>query len=861
MARAPRTGTSAARVIATALTVVVVAGWAFAQTLDDVPSYAPSFGAAEKRATAHLVAEVAGPGERERYLALAPAPAAAYLDSFWAHHNPLIHRTFIGHHLGRRHYSVSDVFFERLDLIPKEFYTGFTEPDTAVVSQALRLAEMLVERLPSDPIALAARGYALLEAGRGEEADPLFSRAIKLKDRYAEAHNGRGLSYLHQGKRLMEALYHFRDAIASDPTYAAALYNLAMCHLAMGSIDLDHRFGMVVERFPNHHDAHFKLGVAYEDLYDFKRAAGAYSNQLIANPDHDLAKARLARVNLEMSWTQKRHYDIPEVQVLVDKDPVRYLPLLAETHLAKHNFHQADRAYRRYFRMIRGDVRAHYEDITLLVAPKEAERLRSADKDERKRLTTLFWLMEDPTPTDPVNERRLEHYRRVHYALHNFGLGQKPWDKRGEVYIRFGHPDHRSWSGNIVFETDPDVTRVKNRLNDRTFRIRHEIIPDDLRHGGEGLFPSRDLGEIRGLPVFPVPHTGSQFRDGASLDARWECWIYADVDGGIELSFVDYTGSGRFDFARVPMSSSNVHIWEELAPETVFVKAISPEPSHYVYDYGGAPLTVHLDHASFRAEDASRLELYFGIPQDELGLEMRGDRIYGQYDRQIVLYDEAGRETYRDSVRLTQPVDAATSDGLLVSLAATGLSPGSHVLGARLRDPGTGRVQVLRQRLTLEDYQTPVLALSDIQVAWQLSPAVGDGPRQFRKGDLEVIPLPSRRFSRGEPVYLYYEVYNLLQDRNGQTRYRVDYEVRGGAPDAARRLLGQISRFLGRDQRQNTARISYEHEGFDTWEPLYVALDLTAEGKGEVEIRVVVTDLKQLDEPFVSRTTRLTIGE
>ena len=41
--------------------------------------------------------------------------------------------------------------------------------------------------------------------------------------------------------------------------------------------------------------------------------------------------------------------------------------------------------------------------------------------------------------------------------------------------------------------------------------------------------------------------------------------------------------------------------------------------------------------------------------------------------------------------------------------------------------------------------------------------------------------MPSRSFRQESSVYLYYDVYNLLRGANGRTRYRVDYEARGGA--------------------------------------------------------------------------------
>ena len=62
------------------------------------------------------------------------------------------------------------------------------------------------------------------------------------------------------------------------------------------------------------------------------------------------------------------------------------------------------------------------------------------------------------------NERLVEHYRRVLHAMTHFSQGQKPWDKRGEIYILYGPPAHISKSDDVRYETDADVVKVKDRL-------------------------------------------------------------------------------------------------------------------------------------------------------------------------------------------------------------------------------------------------------------------------------------------------------------------------------------------------------------------------------------------------------------
>jgi tetratricopeptide (TPR) repeat protein len=212
----------------------------------DIPVLASSFGEPETRITARLIEQVSSPDSSNRFLTLEGQDKALFLDQFWSRQNPLLHRYYFGYHLGKRRFTISDDFFEKHDLIPKIFHCDWRSPDSDLVDQLGDLTGLIVEARPKDPIALNARGYALLEADRSVEAAVFFLHAAELKPDFPEARNGWGLSYLHRDKRLQEALFHFRDAVASDAGYGAAFYNLVMCHLAMGSIDLGHRFGQVV---------------------------------------------------------------------------------------------------------------------------------------------------------------------------------------------------------------------------------------------------------------------------------------------------------------------------------------------------------------------------------------------------------------------------------------------------------------------------------------------------------------------------------------------------------------------------------------------------------------------------------------
>ena len=86
------------------------------------------------------------------------------------------------------------------------------------------------------------------------------------------------------------------------------------------------------------------------------------------------------------------------------------------------------------------------EDVVYLIDDRERAAFRSLQTDaERERFIEQFWLRRDPTPGTPENEFKEEHYRRIAYAVWQFGFpGLSGWQTdRGRIYILFGPPDER----------------------------------------------------------------------------------------------------------------------------------------------------------------------------------------------------------------------------------------------------------------------------------------------------------------------------------------------------------------------------------------------------------------------------------
>ena len=833
-----------------------------------------SFGEFEDRVAGLILKEIADADTAAFYKALDRKAKGPFLARFWRARNPLVLKYYYDYHFGRRHVTVSDAYFERGDLIPKKYTTRAQAPDEIQIAAAARICDRMLILHPKDTVAMCALGYLRLEQDDVKTAEALFLDAIKKNKKFVEARNGRALAALKLPGQKSRASRLFRETCAMDDAYAAAHYNLGMCHLAMvgmDRVDLDHYFGHVIERFPDHYDAHFKLGVFYESLRYYDKAMKAYSRQMAVNPAHPITPSRLAHVAMRLKAAGEETYSLDELQAMAKTKPKDYLPLLAQTCIERGEFARAQKAFEQYFQVLDPTDRAYYQDLSLIAPAEVLAKLKGAFGRSLSRLRKVFWLEADPTPTTPVNERRVEHYRRVYFARSNFAEGLEEWhgrgwDRRGDVYIRLGHPDHRTWSDYLVFETDEKVAKVKNRLNMIAANALDEVLPTKHIHAqssssyGYGAGP--ETAELRGVPTFPVPRRRSVMRDGSELGYKWESWIYADIDGGIEITFLDPTGNGFFDFAPIPPNSPNHALWTRLAPEKVVAQVVNRTPSVYRHDYGGDPMDFYLYEANFRAsERETKMEVYMAVPIAALTPASRGGKSYAMLDREIAVYDRSLKPVFRDSVRVAQALSGPTDQGtLIVDQATTALPPGQYFLAAQVRDPISQKIQVHKTYVTVPSFRGDALALSDLELAGQIVEKEETAGGKFQKGDLQVVPLPSKTFAKAQEVYLYYEVYNLTRDAFGQTRYRIEYALIG-MPSTGTRLIRGLGRLLGQTPRADGIQISYEHTGTATWEPLYIALDIPQNSEEQLKIEVVVTDLNAPNPRSVREQIRFAVGD
>ena len=716
------------------------------------------------------------------------------------------------------------------------------------------------------------------ELGLAEES---FREALRKRKNYAPALNGLGLVFRNTEKMLDWAIRYFRSAYQADRSYIEAYLNLAEVYREIGDTKELDTYEKLVKVDSSHSDAWFQIGRIYTfgtagRYRNARKAEEAYRRQIEVNPQHYGAQTYLGQLLKESGRTDEALGMLKPVAGTPNAYRRRALLELAEVHQTARDHDLADAPLDAYVDGLKPDEQAIYFDLSLVAIGDELTRFQAASEEERRALSEAFWAGRDPAPATAANERWIEHCRRVAYAREHFSEYELPWDARGEVYVRYGKPDHISASENIRFETAPKVLAVKDRLmNQAGEALSHLLLSRRMvsfyrtMSGSveKGMDDQETLSTILGYPVYPVR-------------GIWEYWIYSKVGGGVEVTFVQEFRPGPYKYAEMPHAGAAIWvdeitgrnpgttlltdepkdeilhpsidtsiksnlIWQRMNPGLVMHRVARKTPEIYEQDFATAPLDFFYDSARFKADDRSvKLEVYYGVPTRDLDYREGLDgRLTANVKRGLALYDEDNEPVYRSSEDMelyaSGPIDT-TQIAFVPAMDRITAAPGTYRLSVQILDASSDKSQVYNRDVVLHSFGDDTLRLSDIEMASLIRPSRGS---RFTKGKIEVVPNPSLFYFAGHPVFVYYEVYNLKRDEFGATKYRVSYELHSlNKGNLAVRTLKSFGRLVGIDRKAEVVTVEYAHEGDKADEYGYLELDMSKTDPGHQLLIVKVFD-------------------
>ena len=405
------------------------------------------------------------------------------------------------------------------------------------------------------------------------------------------------------------------------------------------------------------------------------------------------------------------------------------------------------------------------KDVTYVITDEERRAFKKLQTDlEREKFIEEFWRRRDPDPDTEENEFKEEYYERIAYANEHFSSGIPGWKTdRGRIWIMYGKPDER--------ETHP-------------------------------------MGGAYDRPSY---HGG-----GSTTTYPFEIWFYrylAGVGSGIEIEFVDPSGSGEYRIARSPdekdallmvpgagltlseqlglsnkadritgVGGSSHYQREQDSPfsRLQMLADLNRPPQVKFNDLASAvntgvieenPLSFDVRVDFFRQSD-ERVITAFTIQtenkdlvfQDSGGLQQARINIFGR------ITSVAGRRAgiFEDPVITTATTEELTSakDRKSAYQKAVALAPGTYKVDVIVRDVASGATGIRRVGFTVPKYDSQKLSTSTLVLAAKLE-NIGDQPAvgQFVIGQQKVIPNVSGVYRQGQPVGVYLQVYNAGIDQ------------------------------------------------------------------------------------------------
>jgi len=416
------------------------------------------------------------------------------------------------------------------------------------------------------------------------------------------------------------------------------------------------------------------------------------------------------------------------------------------------------------------------KDVAYIITDEERKAFKKLQTDdERERFIEEFWRRRDPDPDTNENEYREEYYERIAYANEHFASGIPGWKTdRGRIWIMYGKPD-----------------------------------------------------ETESHPAGGAYNRESYEGGGSTSTYPFERWFYrylAGVGSGIEIEFVDPTGSGEYRIARNPdekdallhVPGAGLTLAEEMGlsdksdrianlggvgmpnyqreqdspfsrlqiladlqrpPQIKFNDLASAVNTPVIEDN---PLNFDVRVDFFRQSD-ERVITAFTVQTDNQNLVFKDSGGLQEATLNIVgkITHVSGRRAgvFEDPVttRATPEELTEAKERKSAYQKAVALTPGRYRVDVIVRDTASGATGVRHVGFEVPKYDTAKLSTSTLVLAAKLE-GLGDQPAvgMFTIGNVKVIPNVSGTYHKGTPVGIYLQIYNAGID---QTTLRPSVDV------------------------------------------------------------------------------------
>lgn len=471
-------------------------------------------------------------------------------------------------------------------------------------------------------------------------------------------------------------------------------------------------------------------------------------------------------------------------------------------------------------------------DIRDITTSEERREFRLTPSGRKGLFLISFWTRKDPTPTTVKNERLIEHYKRMEEVKDKFYSPLRPgYDERGRVYIKHGEPDQKiGLSGNWAIRDNETWLYSKNRSQPllynfvarnnfyrMVYRLEEALIPDlqtEINMGGSNIV--------------------ELFRSRGEIHPKYD-----------QLANELHNFRGNIETAR-RTSLMDLFADEEMLTERGFTEGEVTETFEFKFEED--PMNFYYYPAALKGSDSlSTMGIFFALPTDQIKLPDPFGAVDIPVELEVVVYDSWWQEVARNTQSKTYRVNnfVASKDQMIPDLMGLNLKPGNYHLAVRMKQLKSNLMQIYKSTYFVPSFRSQdSLYISDLILAADVQE--DNAPGKFTIRGHRITPMPSSSFKTDQPVFIYYELYNVRPDSSGTKHIRVEYSVSSTSGDlsVAQKLIRTLGRLVGmRDEIGKVVSIferDWERPG--NIDPIYLSIDPASYPPGRYNVMVTVMD-------------------
>ncbi len=361
--------------------------------------------------------------------------------------------------------------------------------------------------------------------------------------------------------------------------------------------------------------------------------------------------------------------------------------------------------------------------------------------------------------------------------------------------------------------------------------------------GIEGSKTDRGKTYIRyGKPLYIIEYGKSM--EITAIYPPMQYWIYPTF----QLAFSDEFWNGLFQFTQPGLSQKSVfkertNVNYSLVAENVF----NTIPEKFDFSLPGGLFRAPYQIKFFKGRKNTEGFLAFGLmPEDQLyhpeqdfraGLFLLGDQ-----KTPVARYEENFHLNFAKSSRQMKRHHRINA---LVFDHANGHFPYSFEIVNNTLEKNF----VDRRELEIPDFSADTLLISDLLLADEIVP--GADSSSFYRNGLAILPNIIQTFDQKDTLLVYFEIYNLLPDANGQVNFTVESTLR-------KKNKGGIFRAIfGKDDERMS--IVNEYSGKRQSEYVVQSIQLNNLQAGDYFFEITVRDTRAGQE--ISKKSDITVIE